>query len=55
MGSESPSAGSSGTAPTDAARIEIAGLTKRFLTPKGEPFTAIRDVSLTVEPGRFAP
>jgi ABC-type nitrate/sulfonate/bicarbonate transport system, ATPase component len=37
----------------DAARIEIVGLTKRFLTPKGEPFTAIRDVTLTVEPGQF--
>jgi NitT/TauT family transport system ATP-binding protein len=37
----------------DAARIEIAGLTKRFLTPKGEIFTAIHDVSLTVEPGQF--
>ncbi|MCL2514502.1 MAG: ABC transporter ATP-binding protein [Microbacteriaceae bacterium] len=36
-----------------AARIEIVGLTKRFLTPKGDPFTAIRDVSLTVEPGQF--
>lgn len=36
-----------------AARIEIAGLTKRFLTGKGEPFTAIRDVTLTVEPGQF--
>lgn len=37
----------------DAARIEITGLTKRYLTPKGETFTAIRDVSLTVEPGQF--
>jgi NitT/TauT family transport system ATP-binding protein len=37
----------------DAARIDIVGLTKRFLTPKGEPFTAIRDVSLTVEAGQF--
>ncbi|CAN5466789.1 ABC transporter ATP-binding protein [soil metagenome] len=37
----------------DAARIEIVGLTKRFLTPKGEPFTAIKDVSLTVEAGQF--
>jgi NitT/TauT family transport system ATP-binding protein len=37
----------------DAARIEIVGLTKRFLTPKGEPFTAINDVTLTVEPGQF--
>jgi len=37
----------------DRARIEIHGLTKRYLTPKGETFTAIRDVSLTVEPGEF--
>ena len=51
----------SGHAPTadgggggdDAGRIEIHGLTKRYLTPKGETFTAIRDVSLTVEPGEF--
>ncbi len=26
---------------------------KRFLTPKGDTFTAIRDVTLTVEPGQF--
>ncbi len=37
----------------DDARIEIRGLTKRFLTPKGEPFTALHDVSFTVEPGQF--
>jgi NitT/TauT family transport system ATP-binding protein len=36
-----------------SARIEIVGLTKRFLTPNGEPFTAIKDVTLTVEPGQF--
>ncbi|MEO6886224.1 MAG: ABC transporter ATP-binding protein, partial [Jatrophihabitantaceae bacterium] len=36
-----------------AARIEITGLAKRFLTPNGEPFTAIRDVSFAVEPGQF--
>jgi NitT/TauT family transport system ATP-binding protein len=42
-----------GDAAPPAARIEIAGLTKRFLTPKGEPFTAIQDVTLTVEPGQF--
>src|SRR3954469_14559708 len=35
------------------ARIEVAGLTKRFLTPAGKPFTALRDVSFTVEPGQF--
>ncbi|HEY8282449.1 MAG TPA: ABC transporter ATP-binding protein [Leifsonia sp.] len=37
----------------DAARIQLDGLTKRYLTPKGETFTAITDVSLTVEPGEF--
>ncbi|HWT33052.1 MAG TPA: ABC transporter ATP-binding protein [Microbacterium sp.] len=37
----------------DAARIEIIGLTKRFLTRTGEPFTAISDVNLTIEPGQF--
>jgi NitT/TauT family transport system ATP-binding protein len=36
-----------------AARIEITGLTKRFLTQSGEPFTAVRDVTFSVEPGQF--
>jgi NitT/TauT family transport system ATP-binding protein len=36
-----------------AARIEISGLTKRFLTPKGTAFTAIQDVTFTIEPGQF--
>jgi NitT/TauT family transport system ATP-binding protein len=35
------------------AGIDIVGLTKRYLTPKGETFTAIKDVTLTVEPGQF--
>ncbi|WP_042389908.1 ABC transporter ATP-binding protein [Streptacidiphilus melanogenes] len=34
-------------------RIEIESVTKRFLTPGGEVFTAISDVSFTVEPGQF--
>ncbi|WP_042432965.1 ABC transporter ATP-binding protein [Streptacidiphilus anmyonensis] len=34
-------------------RIEIEGVTKRFLTPRGEVFTAIKDVSFSVEPGQF--
>ena len=38
---------------TDPARIEVAGLTKRFLTPAGKAFTALRDVSFTVEAGQF--
>ena len=37
----------------DNARIELDHVTKRFLTPKGEAFTAIRDVNLVVEPGQF--
>ncbi len=41
------------SAGTDAARIEITGLTKRYITPAGEPFTAIRDVTFTVERGEF--
>jgi NitT/TauT family transport system ATP-binding protein len=42
-----------GTAAAHPAKIEITHLTKRFMTPSGEPFTAIRDVSLTIEPGQF--
>ena len=42
-----------GGATAESARIEISHLTKRFVTPTGEPFTAIRDVSLTIEPGQF--
>jgi NitT/TauT family transport system ATP-binding protein len=40
-------------AANDSARIQIAHLTKRFITRSGEPFTAIRDVTLAVEPGQF--
>ncbi|HET9172085.1 MAG TPA: ABC transporter ATP-binding protein [Actinospica sp.] len=35
------------------ARIEISGVTKRFLTPSGDVFTAIKDVDFEVEPGQF--
>ncbi|MFE0464460.1 ABC transporter ATP-binding protein [Kitasatospora sp. NPDC058965] len=35
------------------ARIELSGVTKRFLTPGGEAFTATRDVTFSVEPGQF--
>ena len=37
----------------NAARIEISGLSKRFLTPNGEVFTAIQNVSFVIEPGQF--
>jgi NitT/TauT family transport system ATP-binding protein len=53
MDTDVPTASARATGTDDAARIEIRGLTKRFLTPKGEPFTAITDVTLTVEPGQF--
>ncbi|MHB8642658.1 MAG: ABC transporter ATP-binding protein [Gaiellaceae bacterium] len=35
------------------ARILLEGVTKRFLTPAGEPFTALHDFNLVVEPGQF--
>jgi NitT/TauT family transport system ATP-binding protein len=38
---------------TGRAGIELAQVTKRFLTPAGTAFTAVRDVDLTVEPGQF--
>ena len=44
----------SGPAPgTNPAGIELTGLTKRYITPTGHAFTAIRDVTFTVEPGQF--
>jgi NitT/TauT family transport system ATP-binding protein len=36
-----------------AAKISVTGVTKRYLTPKGETFTAIQNVTLDVEPGQF--
>jgi sulfonate transport system ATP-binding protein len=33
--------------------IELSGVTKRYLTPNGTAFTALRDVDLAVGPGRF--
>jgi NitT/TauT family transport system ATP-binding protein len=35
------------------AGVEITGVTKRFLTPTGEVFTALEDVTFAVEPGQF--
>jgi NitT/TauT family transport system ATP-binding protein len=34
-------------------RIELTGVTKRFVTPADAIYTALRDVNLTVEPGQF--
>jgi NitT/TauT family transport system ATP-binding protein len=33
--------------------IELRGVTKRFATSGGEPYTALRDLDLTVAPGEF--
>src|SRR5438105_5412690 len=35
------------------ARVELVGVTKRFLAPDGKPFTALTEVDLVVEPGQF--
>jgi ABC-type branched-subunit amino acid transport system ATPase component len=36
-----------------APAIELDGVTKRFATPGGEPYTALRDLDLTVARGEF--
>jgi NitT/TauT family transport system ATP-binding protein len=36
-----------------AAAIELSGATKRFLTPSGAVYTALRDLNMTVQPGEF--
>jgi len=36
-----------------AADIELAGVSKLFVTPSGSMFTALRDVDLAIGPGRF--
>jgi NitT/TauT family transport system ATP-binding protein len=36
-----------------AAKIELIGVTKRFVSPTGSLNTAIRDVDLVIEPGQF--
>jgi NitT/TauT family transport system ATP-binding protein len=33
--------------------IELRNVTKRFLTPKGQVYTALRDLTLSVAPGEF--
>lgn len=39
--------------PWHAPAIELRSVTKRFMTPKGEPYTAIHDLTLEVAPGEF--
>jgi NitT/TauT family transport system ATP-binding protein len=38
---------------SSAAGIELRGVAKRFVTPSGSVFTALRDVDLAIEPGEF--
>ena len=40
-----------GGQPREDAGIELSGVTKRFLTPAGTAFTALRDVNMSVRPG----
>ena len=42
-----------GTVARRAAPIELSGVTKRFVTPSGSRFTALRDVDLTIGAGTF--
>jgi NitT/TauT family transport system ATP-binding protein len=42
-----------GNRPAHAARIELRSATKRFVTPSGTAFTALRDFTLTIDPGQF--
>ena len=37
----------------ETPRIELLGVTKRFPTREGKDFTAIKDVTLSVQPGQF--
>ncbi len=36
-----------------SSAIELRNVTKRFLTPTGSAYTAIRDINITVAPGEF--
>ncbi|HVH62015.1 MAG TPA: ABC transporter ATP-binding protein [Candidatus Dormibacteraeota bacterium] len=35
------------------AAIELRGVSKRFLTPSGTVYTALRDLDMTIQPGEF--
>lgn len=39
--------------PPSPPAIELRGVTKRFVSPTGSSFTALRDLNLTVQPGEF--
>jgi len=37
----------------DGPTIELRGVFKRFLTPSGDAYTALRDLNMSVQPGEF--
>jgi len=45
--------GASAQLSREHAGIELSQVTKRFVTPAGKAFTALRDVNITVRPGHF--
>ncbi len=45
--------GSSTSPPVPVPAIELSAVTKRFATAGAEPYTALRDLDLTVAPGEF--
>src|SRR5881398_3199 len=47
------STGTQNTSGRGTNAIELRDVTKRFLTPTGQVYTAIRDVTLSVAPGEF--
>jgi NitT/TauT family transport system ATP-binding protein len=50
---EAPSQPAQRSTTRDAVAIELTAVTKRFVNPKGEVFTALHDVNLTIDPGSF--
>ena len=47
------SSGTQNASDQSAYAIELRNATKRFLTPTGQAYTAIRDINLAVTPGEF--
>ncbi|HWE33215.1 MAG TPA: ABC transporter ATP-binding protein [Solirubrobacteraceae bacterium] len=52
-GQGSPAPGEGTASPSQAAGIELRGVTRRFVSPAGVALTALRDFNLTVDPGQF--
>jgi NitT/TauT family transport system ATP-binding protein len=48
-----PDSNSQGAVAPSAASIALEHVTKRFRTPKGQMYTALRDLTLSVAPGEF--